>query len=100
MIFASHCHPMAMEMYEHTVCAARASVCVFALTCMFVHVCTIRMYEHAHAYALMWTCPRTYTIHTCMTAPRACWCDMIVYAGISTHAHECAHACGWVRTRA
>ena len=30
MIFGSHCHPMAMEMYEHTVCAAAASVCVFA----------------------------------------------------------------------
>ena len=50
MIFASHFHPMAMEMYEHTVCAARASVCVFALTCMFVHVCTIRMYEQLNMH--------------------------------------------------
>ena len=30
MIFGSHCHPMAMEMYEHTVCVVAASVRVFA----------------------------------------------------------------------
>ena len=84
-------------MYEHTVCAACASVCVFALTCMFVHVCTIRMYEHAHA--LMWTWPCTHTIHTCMTAPRACWCDMCIRASPLMHMSVHMHVGGYVHVR-
>ena len=43
MIFASHCHPMAMEMYEHTVCAAaRERVCV----CIDLHVCACVHHTH------------------------------------------------------
>ena len=66
---------------------------------MFVHVCTICMYEHAHAYALMWTCPRTHTIHTCMTAPRACWCYMCMRASPLMHMSVHMHVGGYAHVR-